>query len=642
MVAALAVHHPPTRLNFLFVDYKGGASSTVFGVLPHTVGYVTNLDAELSLRALTSLRAELNRRMRVMEGRAKDLAEMLEVAPDEAPASLVIIVDEFATLVKEVPEFVAGVVDIAQRGRSLGIHLVLATQRPSGSVNENILANTNLRISLRMLDRPESTAVIGSPEAADIPVPLKGRGYARLGPSSLLAFQSAFGGATLTTEETVQPVLVAPFIRTDDSPKAPPPAAVGSGGVQGGTGGHGKKVSTTHLDAVITAVSSAAASLTLPEPIRPWREVLPELVTIDDVLADPRAELAHRYPGRVIGVGMIDAPERQDQYPALVDLEETGGWLVFGAGGAGKTTVLRTIAVSAAAAGGPDQVVLLGLDFASRGLGALASLAQVVDVATGDDLEAVTRHLAVLSDELQRRRRMLADAHAEHLTAYNERHDPLPRIVLLVDGFGGFMSTFGDTSRGGGGMSSAVPLESWIERLVTIVVDGRQVGIHTVITADRRNAVPARIHAAVGSRLIMRHADENGYNEHGISSTRAKQLDLSPGRGLWDGGATVQIAAVVPRPVGPRPGRRDRRLRSLLGSAAPSRARQPPPRRRRAGRAPGQRRRARRSRCRSAWPTSRARRWWSTSRGRTSRSPVRLAPVARRCSTRLRGAREHP
>ena len=214
-------------------------------------------------------------------------------------------------------------------------------------------------------------------------------------------------------------------------------------------------------------------------------------------------------------------------------------------------------------------MVLLGLDFASRGLGALASLAQVVDVATGDDLEAVTRHLAVLFDELQRRRRLLADAHAEHLTAYNERHDPLPRIVLLVDGFGGFMSTFGDTSRGGGGMSSAVPLESWIERLVTIVVDGRQVGIHTVITADRRNAVPARIHAAVGSRLIMRHADENGYNEHGISSTRAKQLDLSPGRGLWDGGATVQIAAVARDPSARGQGDAIADFASLLGSDAP-------------------------------------------------------------------------
>ena len=164
-----------------------------------------------------------------------------------------------------------------------------------------------------------------------------------------------------------------------------------------------------------------------PQPIRPWRDVLPELVTIDDVLGDPRAEMAHRHPGRVIAVGMIDAPEQQDQYPALVDLEESGGWLVFGAGGAGKTTLLRTIAVSAAASGTADQVALLGLDFASRGLGAVNALAQVVDVATGDDLEAVTRHLAVLGDELVRRRRMLADANAEHLTAYNERHAPLAR-----------------------------------------------------------------------------------------------------------------------------------------------------------------------------------------------------------------------
>ena len=362
--------------------------------------------------------------------------------------------------------------------------------------------------------------------------------------------------------------------------------------------------------------------------------MLPELVTIDDVLADPRSEPAHHYPGRVIAVGMIDAPERQDQYPALVDLEERGGWLVFGAGGSGKTTVLRTIAVSAAAAGGADQVVVLGLDFASRGLGALASLAQVVDVATGDDLEAVTRHLAVLFDELHRRRRLLADAHAEHLTAYNERHDPLPRILLLVDGFGGFMSTFGDTSRGGGGMSSAVPLESWIERLVTIVVDGRQVGIHTVITADRRNAVPARIHAAVGSRLIMRHADETGYNEHGISSTRAKQLDLSPGRGLWDGGATVQIASVARDPSARGQGDAIADFASLLGSEAPCTHRERAARRRPADRAISAASRSRRCMCRSGWPTSPGRRSWSISRGRTSRSPAHPGRGARPCSTR--------
>ena len=167
----------------------------MFNDVPHTVGYVTNLEASLSLRALTSLRAELNHRMRLMEGKAKDLAEMLERYPDEAPPSLVIVVDEFATLVKEVPDFVAGIVDIAQRGRSLGVHLILATQRPSGSVNDNILANTNLRISLRMLDGGESQTIIGVKSAAEIPLPLKGRGFAKLGPRDLIEFQSAFTGA---------------------------------------------------------------------------------------------------------------------------------------------------------------------------------------------------------------------------------------------------------------------------------------------------------------------------------------------------------------------------------------------------------------------------------------------------------------
>ena len=136
---------------------------------------------------------------------------MLERYPDEAPPSLVIVVDEFATLVKEVPDFVAGIVDIAQRGRSLGVHLILATQRPSGSVNENILANTNLRISLRMLDSMESKTIIGVGSAADIPLPLKGRGFAKLGPRDLIEFQSAFTGAPLTQENEVIPVLVESF-----------------------------------------------------------------------------------------------------------------------------------------------------------------------------------------------------------------------------------------------------------------------------------------------------------------------------------------------------------------------------------------------------------------------------------------------
>lgn len=523
VVAGLATHTPPTHLNFLFVDYKGGASSNVFADLPHTVGYVTNLSADLSRRALTSLRAELDRRMRLLEGRAKDLAEMLERHPDDAPASLVIVVDEFATLVKEVPDFVAGIVDIAQRGRSLGIHLILATQRPSGAVNDNILANTNLRISLRMLDHAESTAVIGSPDAADIPVPLKGRGYARMGPGQLVAFQSAYCGAPLIGDDHRQ-VLVAPFRSTDDSPR------VSTDGVATGP---------TNLDALLGAIGEANIRLALPVPLRPWRSVLPDHLTLDEILDDPRTEAARTAPGRFVVVGRVDIPERQDQGPAVVDLEHGAGLALFGSGGSGKTTALRTIATSILRSGG--QTAVFAFDFGSRALTSIGALPNVVDVATGDDLEAVTRHLVVLTSELARRRRLLGDARAEHLSAYNARHDPLPRIVLLVDGMGAFSATF---AAGTGSLGMLAPPEVWLDRFTEIAVEGRQVGIHVVMTADRRNAISTRLHAAISDRLVLRHVDDVGYTEHGIASSVAKELDLPPGRGLWNGGATVQLASV--------------------------------------------------------------------------------------------------
>ena len=246
---------------------------------------------------------------------------MRRLHPHDAPPSLVIVVDEFATLVKEVPEFVDGVVDIAQRGRSLGIHLILATQRPSGAVNDNILANTNLRICLRMLDKTESMAVIASGEAAEIPVPLKGRGWVRLGPRALVAFQAAYCGSPLLSDDVDAPVLVAPFEHTDDSPKALAGPATGAG---------------THLDAVLRAISEAHERLALPASATPWRDVLPERLVLADVLVDPRAEPASDEPGKLVAVGLIDAPERQDQFPAIIDLEDGSGWLVFGSGGVGQ------------------------------------------------------------------------------------------------------------------------------------------------------------------------------------------------------------------------------------------------------------------------------------------------------------------
>ena len=525
-VAALALRHPPERLNFLFVDYKGGASSQVFERLPHTVGYVTNLSASLAHRALVSLRAELHHRMALLEGRAKDLADLAERDPAAAPPSLVIVVDEFATLVKEVPDFVAGIVDIAQRGRSLGIHLVLATQRPTGAVDENILANTNLRISLRMLDRTESNAVLDSPDAAEIPAPLRGRGLVRLGPRRLVEFQSAYASAPAAAATERTAVTVRPFDRLDGSPSTAT-STVSTSGTIG-------RSCASQLDVALDAIADAARSVAAAVPRRPWRDVLPEHVRLADAWDAPESSPARDEPGRTIVVGRYDAPERQAQGVALVDLERSGGLAVFGSGGSGRTTLLRTIAAGVERCGG--GAVTLAFDFGTRGLAPLRSLQSVVDVATGDDLEAVTRHLLVLDAELTRRRAALASSSAEHLTAHHrDRHERFDRIVLLIDGFGAFAETLLDP------LAGPVGGETWSELVHRLVVDGRTVGIHTVVTADRRSAVPTRLQSAIGSRLVLRHADPQSYADLGVPAKRIDVFDATAGRGLLDG-VEIQVA----------------------------------------------------------------------------------------------------
>lgn len=164
---------------------------------------------------------------------------------------------------------------------------------------------------------------------------------------------------------------------------------------------------------------------------------------------------------------------------------------------------------------------------------------------------------------------MLASAHSEDLTAYNTSHPPLPRIIVLLDGFGGFLSMFLGSSAMGS-MAVATPLEAWAEMFNDLVVEGRQVGIHAVITADRRNAVPSRLHSSVSNRLLLRHADEGGYTEHGVPTMRARGLDLSAGRGLWQAESIVQIASVSLDPVGKSQGETIEQLAQSLPVAGPS------------------------------------------------------------------------
>ncbi|MGW5234770.1 FtsK/SpoIIIE domain-containing protein [Streptomyces nodosus] len=196
LVATLAVVNRPDEMTFVLVDYKGGSAFAECADLPHTVGLVTDLDTHLVERALVSLGAELRRReTQLAQAGAKDIEDYLDKRSrggDVLPPlpRLMLVIDEFASMVRELPDFISGLVNIAQRGRSLGIHLVLATQRPGGAVTPDIRANTNLRIALRTTDTTESRDIIDAPDSGEISPATPGRAYARLGPSALLPFQS--------------------------------------------------------------------------------------------------------------------------------------------------------------------------------------------------------------------------------------------------------------------------------------------------------------------------------------------------------------------------------------------------------------------------------------------------------------------
>ena len=510
LLAGLVTHNSPSRVNILFIDYKGGALSKKFEELPHTVGNVTNLDSLLAQRALTSLAAELNYRMQLFGSR--DMRKMIEDGVPDTPASLVIVIDEFAALVRELPEFVEGIVSIAERGRSLGIHLLLSTQRPSGSINDSIQQNTNLRIALRMLDSSESNNVIGTSDAALIPNPLKGRALARLGAGQLIPFQAAWSEAPAVarTDTTIR---VATFV-------------VGSGSGAGFAELDGPPVpGSTRVQ--LEMVLSAVAGMDVPRGRSPWLDPLPECISLSDVL---EARSKGNFSEAAICFGMVDDPEHQTQYPAEIDVS-TGAFAIFGAAGSGKTTVLTTIGASAAIAdhdaadGG--GLMIFGLDFASGALHVIQALPQTVLVASGDDLEEVTRTISVLEREFSTRRSRLRLGEQEAFAP----------IFLLVDGWNNLTAALSPTYGGG------TELQRWFDAVAGLVSRGREVGIYTALSSSER--VRTRLMSSIANRLVLRQLGEAEYREHGIPTGLSRGIELRPGQGFNDSNQLVQVATLA-------------------------------------------------------------------------------------------------
>lgn len=524
IIASLAASNSPEAVTFLLVDYKGGAAFRECATLPHTVGLITDLDPYLANRTLVSLAAELTRREYLL--RAARVAHITELRSGQMPPMprLVIVVDEFAALSLETPGFVPGLVGIAQRGRSLGIHLILATQRPSGTITQEIQANSELRIALRQASVADSEDILGAPDAAYLPRSIPGRCYIRT-TSHLDLSPVAVQAGRISGHLAPRPWLahVGWSNLGQPEPRAPLP-------------GDGDEASTD-LAALAAAIRRANDLLRITPPHPPWRPPLRATVLLSDL--EPPA--GSNSPGELTPVpyGLEDQPAEQAQRTVALDLASLGHLVAIGVYRSGLTQLLRTVSGAIATTLSCADVHIYGIECGVGGLQPVAELPHCGAVVSGTDTERATRLIERLGRELGRRQELLAETRYHELREQRRRNPRplrLPHIIVLLNRWESFDETLGQIRHG-----------ALTDTITRILREGARVGMHVIITGK---SVPGRMAVLAADKLAFRQADREDYSRVFGLSTRYLPFHLPPGRALrTEGGTEVQVALLDGEPT---------------------------------------------------------------------------------------------
>ena len=438
---------------------------------------------------------------------------------------------------EELPDFVTGLVGIAMRGRSLGVHLILATQRPSGVVSPEIRANTNLRIALRVTDDAESTDVIDARDAARIAKRTPGRAYARTGYSSLTAFQAGRVGGRRPGAVHGSAAGVRRRGRLGPAGRADRAAA-------------GRRRRLDHGDRPAGAgrarSGAAAGAAGVPRYRSPWLPALGEQIALDAVPAPSRPRRRPGDPsGRVpvIPFGVEDLPEIQAQVPLVIDLEHGSHLVIAGAPRSGRSTALRTIAGSIAAAHQlPATSTCTCWTAATPRCSRSPSCRTAARWSAGDQVDRTDRLLTVLINEITRRQVLLAQHGYGSLAEQRAAAPPderLPYLVLLLDRWEGFMASFDELD--GGRLT---------QNVLRILREGPSVGLRAVVAGDR-SALLGRLPTTIEDKLVLRMGDRNDYGLAGLQSRKMPD-SMPPGRAFRnDSMIETHVALLDPDPSGP-------------------------------------------------------------------------------------------
>ncbi len=491
-ILSLAINFHPYDVGFLLIDYKGGGMANLFEKLPHLLGTITNLDGSESMRALASIKSELARRQRIFnEHDVNNINQYTKLFKSGKAAQpmphLFLISDEFAELKKEQPDFMSELVSAARIGRSLGVHLILATQKPSGVVDDQIWSNSKFKLALKVQNESDSNEVIKTPDAARITQP--GRAYLQVGNNEVYElFQSAWSGAEYS--ETV--------VEKGYDNRVYKINKLGQGELLNEDLSEGETeqgIKETQLDVVVDYIRALYDGQNCKSVEKPWLPPLSAQMVSPYIKADKDVGLYQDYDLKVT-LGMVDIPENQMQQEYCHDFIKDGNFAVFGSSGFGKSTAEMNMALELACKNSPERLNYYILDFGTSSLIQLKGLPHTADYITFDEGEKLEKFVKLITDEIKRRKSLFAANNAMNFKMYNNiAESKLPAIITFIDNY--------DVVR-----EIGMEFESIITKLTR---DGVAVGIYTVIDATRSSAVKYSIISNFKNKLCQYMFDSSDY-----------------------------------------------------------------------------------------------------------------------------------
>ncbi len=520
-VLSMALNYHPYEVSFVLIDYKGGGLAGVFqnketGMkLPHIAGTITNLDTIEMNRSLASIQSELKKRQRIFnEARDKLDESTIDIYKYQSlyrkglvkkPIShLFIISDEFAELKDQRPEFMEQLISTARIGRSLGVHLILATQKPSGVVNDQIWSNSKFKVCLKVQDKSDSMDMIKVPDAASLKNP--GRFYLQVGYNELFTIgQAAWAGAQYyPTEKRKKKVdqsiniidNVGNVIKSLDT-------KVGEVIVQS----EGEEI--TNIIKYIVE-EAKVENISIPQL---WLDKIPDVIYLSD-LKQKYSYINEKNNINPI-IGEYDDPDNQQQNILTLPLSKEGNTIIYGSAGSGKELMLTSIIYSTITGYTPKEVNFYLLDFGAETLTMFKNAPHIGDVIISTDTEKVNNLFKMLNSIIEERKKLFVDYNGSYDFYINHGGKQIPMIIVVINNVEAFIETYND-------------IEDLLNQLTR---DCLKYGVVFIFSTNGPNAIRYRLKQNFKKNIVLQFNDPGDYSSV-IPNVRKKEPSKVFGRGL--------------------------------------------------------------------------------------------------------------